>query len=52
MLSGLRAIGELPKIERRILLYGGTRSVTTSDGIDVWPIKRLIAAIEDDELWP
>ncbi len=52
MLSGLRAIGELPKVTRRILLYGGSRSLTTSDGIEVWPLKRFLETLEDDRLWP
>ncbi|MEE9263755.1 MAG: DUF4143 domain-containing protein, partial [Vicinamibacteria bacterium] len=52
MLSGLRAIGELPKVVRRILLYGGSRSLTTSDGIEVWPLKRFFETLEDDRLWP
>ena len=52
MLSGLRAIGELPKVIRRVLVYGGSRSLRTSDGIDVWPIHRFIEAVEADRLWP
>lgn len=52
MLTGLRAIVELPKLVRRILLYGGTRSLKTSDGIDVWPLTRLYEALEADQLWP
>ncbi len=52
MLSGLRAIGELPKVMRRVLVYGGSRSLRTSDKIDVWPLRRLLEAVEDDTLWP
>jgi predicted AAA+ superfamily ATPase len=52
MLSGLRAIGELPRVVRRILLYGGTRSLKTSDAIDVWPFKRFFETLEAGELWP
>ena len=52
MLSGLRAIGELPNVDRRVLLYGGTRSLVTSDGIEVWPTKRFLEALEAGRLWP
>lgn len=52
MLLGLRAIGELPQVVRRILIYGGSRSLKTSDDIEVWPVRRLIDALENDRLWP
>ena len=52
MLSGLRAIGELPRVARRVLVYGGSRSLRTSDGIDVWPPRRLLQALERGRLWP
>ena len=52
MLSGLRAVGELPKLARRILLYGGARSLKTSDGIDVWPLQRFFEALAADKVWP
>ena len=52
MLSGLRAIGDLPKLARRILLYGGTRSLKTSDGIEVWPLQRFSYTLEADKIWP
>ena len=52
MLSGLRAIGELPRVARRILVYGGSRSLRTSDAIDVWPLRRLLQSLEQGKLWP
>lgn len=52
MLAGLRAIAQLPKLARRFLLYGGTRSLKTSDGIDVWPLQRFFEALDADEIWP
>ena len=52
MLAGLRAIGELPRLARRLLLYGGTRSLKTNDGIEVWPLPRFFEALEDDAIWP
>jgi predicted AAA+ superfamily ATPase len=52
LLPGLRAIGELPNLVRRILVYGGSRSLKTSDDIEVWPVRRFIGALESDDLWP
>jgi predicted AAA+ superfamily ATPase len=52
MLAGLRAIGELHKVARRILVYGGSRSLKTRDAIDVWPVHRFVEALENDGLWP
>jgi predicted AAA+ superfamily ATPase len=52
MLPGLRAIGELPNVVRRILIYSGSRSLKTSDDIEVWPVRRLINAVENGILWP
>ena len=52
MLSGLRAVGELPGVVRRVLVYGGRRSVRTQDGIEVWSIARLHRALAEDAVWP
>lgn len=51
-LSGLSAIAELPHVVRRVLVYGGTRALKTPEGIDVWPVERFLAALEDGKLWP
>jgi predicted AAA+ superfamily ATPase len=51
-LDGLRAIGDLPKLTRRILVYLGDRPLRTEDGIDVWPLDRFAAALADRSLWP
>jgi uncharacterized protein len=51
-LAGLRAIGELPRLRRRILVYLGDRHLRTEDGIDVWPLDRFTAAVADRSLWP
>jgi len=40
-LAGLRAIREVPRLTRRILVYLGDRRLRTEDGIDVWPLDRL-----------
>ena len=45
LLAGLRAIGELPQVVRRILVYGGERRLKSADGIDVWPIAAFLGAL-------
>jgi predicted AAA+ superfamily ATPase len=52
MTTGLEAIGELPQIVRRIVVYGGRTSLRTPDGIEAWPTERLLEALAADELWP
>ena len=52
MLPGLRAIGELLGMARRVLVYGGKRSFQTGDGIDVWSTDRLQQALTENALWP
>jgi predicted AAA+ superfamily ATPase len=51
-LAGLRAIGELPRLARRILVYLGDRRLTTEDGIEVWPLDRFAEAVAEGSLWP
>lgn len=51
-LAGLRAINDLPKLARRILVYLGPRQLRTEDGIDVWPFDRFSAALASRSLWP
>ena len=52
-LAGLRAVGELPRLTRRILVYLGDHHLRTEDGIDVWPpLDRFAAAVADGSLWP
>ena len=52
MLKGLRALKELPKLSRSVLLYGGERSFETSDGIEVWPVRKFTDALAEERLWP
>jgi predicted AAA+ superfamily ATPase len=49
---GLRAIGDLHGVVRRVLVYRGRRTMRTSDGIDVFPVERFARLLADDELWP
>jgi uncharacterized protein len=51
-MAGLRAIGELPGLRRRILIHRGDRPTRTEDGIDVWPIETFLEALEEDRLCP
>jgi predicted AAA+ superfamily ATPase len=51
-LSGLRAIADLPRIARRVLVYLGERRLRTDDGIDVWPLEFLLEKLAEGRLWP
>lgn len=51
-LAGLRAIADLPGLVRRVLVYMGPRAQRTPDGIDIWPVSRLLDALAQDQLWP
>jgi len=51
-LSGLTAIGDLPRLARRILVYTGTRELRTPEGIEVWPLAKLLTALAEGTLWP
>lgn len=43
---GLRAIGALPGLARRLLVYTGGAELRTEDGIEVWPVQRFFEAVE------
>lgn len=49
--AGLRAIGDLPGVRRRVLVHRGERPALTEDGIDVWPVETLLEALEEGRLW-
>ncbi len=51
-LTGLRAIADLRGVVRRVLVYGGSQSLETEDGIEAWPVARLLEALEGKRLWP
>ncbi len=51
-LSGLTAIGDLPRLARRVLVYTGTRELRTPEGIEVWPLAKLLTALAEGTLWP
>lgn len=50
--TGLRAIGELDGVVRRVLVYTGRRVLRTQDRIDVWPFEHFSEALRTDALWP
>ena len=52
MLKGLRGSADLPGLTRRILVYSGTRSFRTDDGIEVWTLDAFHQALHTDRLWP
>ena len=52
LLTGLRAIADLPQLTRRIAVYRGRQTLRTDDGIDVWPFERLVEAVATGTLWP
>jgi predicted AAA+ superfamily ATPase len=52
MVRGLRAIGDLPGLSRRILLYTGSRVLRTQDNIEVVPIRAFLDLLESGTLFP
>lgn len=52
LLKGLRAIGDLPGLVRRVLVYTGSRAFRSGDGIDVRPAPRFAAEVAAGRLWP
>lgn len=42
--SGLER-SALDRVVRRILIYGGDRVLRTEEGLDVWPVARLLEAL-------
>jgi len=51
-LIGLRAIADLPRLVRRVLVYLGEESGRTEDGIDVWSFGEWLDAVAAGRLWP
>ncbi|MBI4263073.1 MAG: DUF4143 domain-containing protein [Acidobacteria bacterium] len=51
-LSGLKAIADLPRVARRVLVYLGDRRLRTEDGTDIWPLGTFLDALAADRLWP
>jgi predicted AAA+ superfamily ATPase len=51
-LAGLKAIGDLPHVVRRLLVYNGSETLRTSEGIDAWPVATFLRALASGQLWP
>jgi len=52
MLTGLQAIGDLPRVKRRVLLYLGSQRLKTDEGIEVWPLQVFLDQLATGRLWP
>ena len=52
LLKGLRALDELPRLVRRVLVYTGRRSFRSADGIEIWPARRFASMVTAGKLWP
>lgn len=52
LVRGLRAIGDLSGLSRRILLYTGSRVLRTQDNIDVLPVRAFLDLLEPGKLFP
>jgi len=50
--SGLRAITDLGRLVRRVLVYLGEQRLRSQDGIEVWPLNAFLAALANNTLWP
>jgi predicted AAA+ superfamily ATPase len=50
-LAGLKAIGELKNIKRRILVYAGNKILRTSDNIEILPLSEFTKILEEKTLW-
>jgi predicted AAA+ superfamily ATPase len=51
-LSGLKAIGELDRVVRRVILYLGSERLRTDEGIEAWPLELFLEQLEAGSLWP
>ena len=52
LLGGLRAIGELSGIVRRILVYLGSLERVTEDGVEIWPLQKFVERLGENAIWP
>jgi uncharacterized protein len=50
-MRGLRAIGKLGGIVRRLLVYRGNRQLKTGEGIEVWPADKFLECLASNDLW-
>jgi len=50
--SGLKAIGELSEVVRRVVVYTGRETLRTPEGVEVWPLETFLHCLERNSLWP
>jgi predicted AAA+ superfamily ATPase len=50
-LKGLRAVGPLRGLQRRVVVCTGDRVQRTPDGIDLWPVPTFLKHLRDGTLW-
>ena len=51
-LGGLKAVGDLEGVVRRVVVHPGPRSLETAGGIEVWSLGELLERLAGDTLWP
>jgi len=51
-LSGLKAMGELGRVVRRVIVYVGSERLRTAEGVEVWPLELFLEQLEAGSLWP
>ena len=51
-LAGMKAIGELPEVVRRVIVYTGQEELLVAEGVHVWPVSRFLEALAENTLWP
>lgn len=52
LLKGLGALDGHENLVRRLLVYTGSRSFRSSDGIEIWPFEQFARRVADLSLWP
>jgi predicted AAA+ superfamily ATPase len=50
--SGLRAVADLGRLVRRVLVYLGDQRLRTEEGVEVWPLQTFLDALANHALWP
>jgi predicted AAA+ superfamily ATPase len=51
-LRGLRAVADLPRLRRRVVVFTGERRQTTEDGIELLPVRDFLRELEAGTLLP
>ena len=51
-LGGLKAIGDLDGVVRRVIVHPGSRALKITDGVEVWPLTEFLERLANDTVWP